>query len=63
MVSSYYTESVQRGAVFQQQNKSWDGKDTFSYHRQIRDVAKASNGQKLQHFGPMLKAITMMSLL
>ena len=37
MVSSYYTESVQRGAEFQQQNKSWDGKDTFSYHRQIRD--------------------------
>ena len=43
MVSSYYTESVQRGAEFQQQNKSWDGKDTFSYHRQIRDVAQHYN--------------------
>ena len=43
MVSAYYEQSVKLGAVFQQQNKSWDGKDTFSYHRQIRDVAQHYN--------------------
>ena len=51
MVSSYYTESVQRGAEFQQQNKSWDGKDTFSYHRQIRDVAQHYNCKTVLDYG------------
>lgn len=51
MVSSYYNESVQRGAEFQQQNKSWDGKDTFSYHRQIRDVAQHYNCKTVLDYG------------
>lgn len=51
MVSSYYMESVQLGADFQKQNKSWDGKDTFSYHRQIRDVAHVYNCKTVLDYG------------
>ena len=51
MVSSYYNESVQRGAEFQQQNKSWDGKDTLSYHRQIRDVVQRYNCKTVLDYG------------
>jgi len=51
MVSSYYAESVQLGREFQQQNKSWDGKDTFSYHRQIRDVSQLYNCKTLLDYG------------
>lgn len=51
MVSSYYNESVERGAEFQQQNKSWDGKDTFSYHRQIKDVVQRYNCKTVLDYG------------
>jgi hypothetical protein len=50
-VSTYYQESVALGAQFQQQNKSWDGKDTFSYHRQIRDVAYHYNCKTVLDYG------------
>jgi trans-aconitate methyltransferase len=51
MVSAYYQESVELGAQFQQNNKSWDGKDTFSYHRQIRDVAHLHNCKTVLDYG------------
>ena len=51
VVSSYYQESVALGTQFQQQNKSWDGKDTFSYHRQIRDVAHHYNCKTVLDYG------------
>ncbi len=51
MVSSYYNESVKRGAKFQQDNKSWDGKDSMRYHRQIKDVVDLHQCKTLLDYG------------
>lgn len=50
-ISSYYQESVELGKQFQKLNKSWDGKDTFSYHRQIRDVVKFYDCKTVLDYG------------
>ena len=41
--SDYYKTSVELGKKFQLANKSWDGRDTFKYRRQIRDLVQHYN--------------------
>lgn len=50
-ISSYYNESVERGAQFQRENKSWDGKDAWRYHRPIKDVVDLHQGKTLLDYG------------
>lgn len=50
-VSAYYNESVKRGAKFQRENKSWDGKDAWRYHRPIKDVVKKYGCKTLLDYG------------
>lgn len=40
MKSSYYDTSVEIGKLFQENNKAWNGSDTFKYHKQIKDLVK-----------------------
>jgi|LakMenEpi03Aug12_release.lakeMendotaPanAssembly.Ray.scaffolds.fasta_scaffold398198_2 SAM-dependent methyltransferase len=50
-LSDYYNESVERGAKFQRENKSWDGKDTLRYHRPIKDVIEKHKCKTLLDYG------------
>jgi hypothetical protein len=49
--SAYYQTSVELGQQFQNNNKSWDGRDTFKYRRQIRDLVKKYNCKTLLDYG------------
>jgi len=50
-VSEYYNESVKRGAQFQAENKSWDGKDAWRYNRPIKDVVVKHQCKTLLDYG------------
>lgn len=50
-ISEYYNESVKRGAQFQAENKSWDGKDALRYHRPIKDVVDLHQCKTLLDYG------------
>ena len=49
--SDYYATSVELGTKFQLENKSWDGRDTFKYRRQIRDLVQHYNCKTLLDYG------------
>ena len=49
--SDYYKTSVEIGTKFQLANKSWDGRDTFKYRRQIRDLVQHYNCKTLLDYG------------
>ena len=49
--SDYYKTSVELGKKFQLANKSWDGRDTFKYRRQIRDLVQHYNCKTLLDYG------------
>lgn len=51
MISSYYQESVDLGQQFQKQNKSWDGRDSVMYQRQIKDVIDLHECKTLLDYG------------
>ena len=49
--SGYYQQSVELGKKFQLENKNWDGRDTFGYHQQIKDVVARYNCKTLLDYG------------
>jgi SAM-dependent methyltransferase len=51
MVSSYYQESVEQGAKFQAENKSWAGLDTVKYQKQIKDLVDHYQAKTILDYG------------
>ena len=50
-MSPYYLESVQQGAEFQKNNKSWAGYDVVKYQKKIKDLVVRYNAKTILDYG------------
>ena len=50
-MSPYYLESVQQGAEFQKNNKSWAGYDVVKYQMKIKDLVVRYNAKTILDYG------------
>ena len=50
-MSPYYLESVQRGAEFQKNNKSWAGYDVVKYQKFIKDLVNRYDAKTILDYG------------
>ena len=51
MPSEHYNKSVEAGKIFQASNKAWGGRDTFKYHKQIKDVLTLHECKSVLDYG------------
>ena len=50
-MSPYYLESVQQGAEFQKNNKSWGGYDVVKYQQKIKDLVDRYDAKTILDYG------------
>jgi hypothetical protein len=50
-MSPYYLESVQQGAEFQKNNKSWAGYDVVKYQKKIKDLVDRYDAKTILDYG------------